>query len=165
MKVLVLSDSHSGISFMRRCVQALRPDAIIHLGDYYGDGQVIAEENPHIPMLQVPGNCDRFRMYMVKPEILCEVLGGVKLYMTHGHLHGVKSGIGRLLADARAENAAAVLYGHTHRADCHQQADGLWVLNPGSCCSSMGSCGLIEIEEKRITACRCLWQADLEEIL
>ena len=31
MKILVLSDSHSALSFMRRCVDAVHPDAIVHL--------------------------------------------------------------------------------------------------------------------------------------
>lgn len=44
MKILVLSDSHSAISFMRCCVEAVHPDAIVHLGDYFDDGQVLVEE-------------------------------------------------------------------------------------------------------------------------
>ena len=42
MKILVLSDSHSALSFMRRAVDAIKPDAIIHLGDHYDDGETIA---------------------------------------------------------------------------------------------------------------------------
>ena len=61
MKILVLSDSHSALRFMRSCVDAVKPDAIIHLGDHYDDAQALAEEYPHIPIHAVPGNCDRFR--------------------------------------------------------------------------------------------------------
>ena len=143
MKILVLSDSHSGISFMRQCVGRVRPDALIHLGDYFEDGAAIGEEFPHIPLHQVPGNCDRGRMLRHSPQILCYCVLGVKLYMTHGHLHNVKYDIGRLLADARAEGAQAALYGHTHVPDCHRQQDGLWVLNPGSCGSYGVSAGMI----------------------
>ncbi len=160
MKILVLSDSHSGISFMRRCVLAVKPDGVVHLGDYYEDGSVLASENPGIPFYQVPGNCDRGRI--LSPEVLCISICGVRLYMTHGHLHQVKYDLGALLAQARASQADAVLYGHTHSADCHREADGLWVLNPGSCGSWGGSCGMIEIEKGKITACRILRQADLE---
>ena len=35
MKILVLSDSHSTLSFMRLCIQSLCPDAVVHLGDHY----------------------------------------------------------------------------------------------------------------------------------
>ncbi len=131
MKILVLSDSHSALSFMYRCVQTIKPDAIIHLGDYFDDGQALHEAFPEIPSYQVPGNCDRYRCPPGQPEILAEQIGGVTLYLTHGHLHRVKSGTGGLLASARESGAAAVLYGHTHQADCRQEPDGLWVLNPG----------------------------------
>ena len=164
MKILVLSDSHSGLSFMRRCIRAVKPNAVVHLGDHYDDGQAIAEENPHIPMHRVPGNCDQYRMLRYEPEVLCYEVLGVRLYMTHGHKHRVKSGLYALLADARAANAQAALYGHTHIADCHLEEDGLWVLNPGCCGSAGGSAGLIETENGTITACRILQQEDLEEI-
>ena len=58
--------------------------------------------------------------------------------------------------------AQAALYGHTHRADCHQEEDGLWVLNPGSCGSYGGSVGLITIENGQVTQCTILDQKDLE---
>lgn len=164
MKILVLSDSHSGLRFMRECVSAVKPDAIVHLGDYYGDGTAIAEENPRIPVHQVPGNCDKYRKPLNAPEVLCYPVCGVKLYMTHGHTHRVKYGIGALLADARRCGVQAALYGHTHLADCHQEPDGLWVLNPGACGSYSGSAGVIETDGEKITACRIIGQAELEEM-
>ena len=163
MKILVLSDSHAGLSFMRRCIRAVRPDAMIHLGDHFGDGEAMAEENPHIPMHQVPGNCDLYRMMRYEPPVRCYDVCGVRLFMTHGHEQKVKQTLVKLLADARQMGAQAALYGHTHTADCRREADGLWVLNPGSCGSSGGSVGLIETENGTITACRILRQADLEE--
>lgn len=163
MKILVLSDSHAGKIFMRRAIRVIKPDAVIHLGDYFEDAETIAEENPNIRFHMVPGNCDRNRMLRYAPEVLCYDVGGVRLYMTHGHNHEVKRTLVRLLADARAMNAAAALYGHTHCPDCHREDDGLWVLNPGACGSTGGSVGLIETENSMIKACRLLWQADLEE--
>lgn len=161
MKILVLSDSHAALSFMRLAVKAVKPDAIIHLGDYYDDGEVIAEENPEIPVHQVPGNCDRFRCDPHLPQFLCYDIGGVRMYMTHGHLHAVKSSQYRLLAEARSMNAKAVLYGHTHVAQCYREEDGLWVLNPGTCGSTGGSVGLIVTDNGEVTSCRILRQADL----
>ena len=162
MTILVLSDSHSTLRFMRQCVQAVKPNALIHLGDYYDDGQNIAQEYPHIPFYRMPGNCDKFRAPKWAPVQLCCEIGGVRLFMTHGHNHSVKLTRGRLLADARAEGAKAALYGHTHCADCHQEADGLWVFNPGSCGSFGGSVGLMEVEKETIKSCRILGQEDLE---
>ena len=163
MKLLVLSDSHSALRLMRLCVERIKPDAIIHLGDHYDDAEALAEDYPHIPMHRVPGNCDRFRCPPGTHEVLCYDVGGVRLYMTHGHRHNVKYDLSKLLADARSMKAAAVLYGHTHIADCRQEADGLWVLNPGSCGHGGGSAGLVETQEGKITACRLLMPAELEE--
>ena len=162
MRILVFSDSHSGLSFMRFAVKATKPDAVVHLGDYYDDGETMAEENPHILFHQVPGNCDRCRFVGMKPEILCYPVCGVKLFMTHGHVQNVKFGIGRLLSDAKEAGAQAALYGHTHVADCFCDDSGMWVLNPGSCGSSGGSVGIIETENNEILSCRILRRDELE---
>lgn len=164
LKILVLSDSHASLSFMRLCVKTTRPDHVVHLGDHYDDAQALAEENPHIRFHAVPGNCDRFRCDPTLPQTLCYCVGGVKFYMTHGHLHGVKSGIGALLQDARRQMCAAALYGHTHKAYCEQLEDGLWVMNPGTCGTYGGSAGIIEIADERISACYLVQQADLDKM-
>ena len=164
MRILVLSDSHSGMSFMRECVRTLKPDAMIHLGDYYDDALALKEEYPHILFYQVPGNCDRYRCPPGAHEILILPVCGVPLYMTHGHRHQVKMTTSLLIRDARESRVDAVLYGHTHIPDCHQEPDGLWVLNPGSCCSWGGSVGLIETNDGKIAGCRILELADLEDI-
>lgn len=162
MKILVFSDSHSSLRFMRRCVEKIKPDAVVHLGDYYDDGEALAEAYPHIPLHQVAGNCDKYRSPVNARLMLCYEVGGVKLYMTHGHLHRVKQGIGGLLADVRKLGAQAVLYGHTHIPDCHRETDGLWVLNPGSAGSSAG---VIETDGQAITACYLLTETTLEELV
>ncbi len=163
VKLLVLSDSHSALRFMRRCIDVLRPDAVVHLGDYYDDGRAMAEEYPQIPFYQVPGNCDRYRCPPDQAQTLRLTLGGVQLFLTHGHLQGVKMSRCRLLHEARQWEVQAVLYGHTHHPDCHQEADGVWVLNPGSC-GYDSSAGLIEIQNAKITGCRILRQGELEDI-
>ena len=161
MKILVLSDSHSSMSFMCRCVDVVSPHAIVHLGDHFDDGQALKEEYPGIPFYQVPGNCDRYRCMPGQPEILIQRVCGVELYMTHGHKHSVKSYLGALLRDARASKAQAALYGHTHVADCHCEADGLWVLSPGSCGYFGGSAGIIEVRDGKILTCRLITDKEL----
>lgn len=165
MKILVLSDSHAAMSFMRLCIERVKPDFLVHLGDYFDDGQTIGEEYPDIPLFQVPGNCDKYRCPPFQPEMLIQRIDGVQLYMTHGHRHRVKQDIGMLLRDAKASKADAVLYGHTHVANCYQDLEGLWVLNPGSCGYFGGSAGLIETKDKKILSCRILRQEDLEDML
>ncbi len=164
MKILVLSDSHSALRFMYSCMDAVKPQAVVHLGDHYDDGETLKESYPGIAFYQVPGNCDRYRCPPNVPQILVDRVCCVDLYMTHGHRHNVKLYLGALERDARVCRVQAVLYGHTHAADCRQEEDGLWVLNPGSCGYGGGSAGLIETENGKIKSCRILRQEDLEEL-
>lgn len=165
MKILVLSDSHASLRFMRACVAAVKPQAVVHLGDHFDDGQVIVQENPHIPVHQVPGNCDRYRMLQNQPEVLCYDVAGARLMMTHGHRHNVKMTLSLLLADARRSRAAAVLYGHTHIPDVHREEDGLWVINPGACGYGGGSAAVLRIENGTIETCELIGEKELEEML
>lgn len=162
MKILVMSDSHSSIRLMRLAVQKVKPDAIVHLGDYFDDGEIIQEEFPHIRFYQVPGNCDRYRCPPSAREILILPVCGVSLYMTHGHRHQVKTHLGLLLRDARASKVDAVLYGHTHIPNCYQEPDGLWVLNPGSCGYGGGTVAVMDVNDGKITGCNLLWHENLE---
>ena len=164
MKILVLSDSHSGMRFMRQCVETIKPQAVVHLGDYYDDGETLKELYPHIELHQVPGNCDRYRCPPWVHAVLRYDVCGVRLFMTHGHRHNVKFDTAWLLADARSKQAAAVLYGHTHVADCRRESDGLWVLNPGSSGYGGGSAGIIEVENGKILSCRNYRYGDEEEL-
>lgn len=77
MTILVFSDSHSSLRFMRMCIEAVRPDVMIHLGDYFDDGEAMKEEYPGIRLYQVPGNCDRYRCPPDQPEICIDRIGGV----------------------------------------------------------------------------------------
>ena len=131
MKILVLSDSHSSLYFMRAAIAKVRPNAVVHLGDYYEDGEAMAQENPRILFHMVPGNCDQYRPGGLKPAVLCYNVCGLRLYMTHGHNHKVKLTQGLILKDARQAQAQAVLYGHTHRAKI-EELEGCTYLCPGN---------------------------------
>ena len=101
MKILVFSDSHSVCGFMKTCMEAVKPDAVIHLGDMVRDGEKLAQSYGGVPFFQVAGNCDRGRVLPEVPEILVEKLGSVKIYMTHGHLQGVKLFLDKLILDGQ----------------------------------------------------------------
>ena len=161
MKILIMSDSHSALSYMCRCIEAVEPDVLIHLGDHYDDGEAIAQEYPDLRMYQVPGNCDRYRCPADLPLVKLITVDGVRLLITHGHLHKVKLYIDALLRDGRAAGAQAVLYGHTHVKNCYREPDGLWVVNPGSCGYYGGTVALMETEQGRIRSCRILGEQDL----
>ena len=161
MKILVLSDSHAALGFMRRCIDAVKPDAVVHLGDHYDDGTAMAEEYPQIRFYQVPGNCDAHRGFIPDPETRLENLSGVRILMTHGHRHYVKQTLIRLVADARASRAGIVLFGHTHAAYCQLEQDGLLVMNPGSCGYFGGTAGLLEVHNGELLEYRILRETDL----
>lgn len=156
MTLLILSDSHGTLGYMRRCVAEICPDVLVHLGDVVEDAQKLHGEFPDVPMYQVPGNCD----YFYPPEldtVRIVTLEGVKLFLTHGHKHRVKEGSARLLQDARANAVHAVLYGHTHQEVCRQEEDGLWVVNPGSCGGILTrTAAVMELGDGKIHSCRLL---------
>lgn len=151
--------------FMRSCVETINPQAIVHLGDYYDDGQTLGELYPNIPLHQVPGNCDRYRCPPWVHTTVCYDVCGVRLYMTHGHKQGVKSSTAMMAAEARAMGAQAALYGHTHVAEVYQEDSGMWVMNPGTAGYGGGSAGLIETEKNTIISCRIITPENLEEFV
>ena len=127
MKLLVMSDSHGNISRMRYAVEREMPDVIIHLGDHISDARELRGMYPEPACYMVKGNCD---VNMAGETELFLNLGGVPVFITHGHRYSVKSGLGPLFKRARELQAAIALYGHTHQ-DMIWQASGLWLMNPG----------------------------------
>ena len=124
MKLLVLSDSHSSLRFMRLCMDKIKPDGVIHLGDYYDDGEVLKEEYPNVLFRQVPGNCDRFRCPPYVQEILIDRIFGVDFYLTHGHHHSPDN-------LPPLPQGTVFLSGHTH-VKLDKTEGGIRCLNPGS---------------------------------
>lgn len=153
MKILVMSDSHGTVAYARRAVELLRPDAMVHLGDHYADAQALAEAYPRIPLYCVPGNCDANRCPPEARSWLCCDVGGVRLFMAHGHEQWVKFTTARLEKQAASMNAQAALYGHTHLPD-RKQGDRMWIFNPGACGSREGTVGLIVTDGGKILDCR-----------
>lgn len=150
MKILVLSDSHGTMCSMENAVERERPDYIIHLGDYQRDARKLEEFYPEIPLISVPGNCDR--PLPGEQLTLLREFGGVRVLLTHGHAYGVKSGLLRMELAAREACAQVALFGHTHRAVC-EDLGGLWLLNPGASSGPRRTCGIVEISGGAVT-CR-----------
>jgi putative phosphoesterase len=102
-----------------------KPDIILHLGDHIGDAYELRRALPGVTLHAVAGNCDA----PGETERLL-TLEGVRVWMTHGHLFGVKGGLDGLISRARGLNANLALYGHTHIAS-NRRERGLWLMNPG----------------------------------
>ena len=72
----------------------------------------------------------------------------MRLFLTHGHLFGVKSGMSRLRLEANRVGANIALFGHTHRPFLEEDG-GVWYMNPGAARS--GRYGVIEITDGTFT--------------
>ena len=129
MRVAVFSDTHGVTSPMVQAVRNTMPDALVHLGDYERDAEVLLREFPDIPLYHVCGNCD----FAAKaPTRLAVQLGPVTAFLTHGHLYHVDySRVDSLVYAAQEAGAQLALYGHTHSA-LHRDVGGVKVVNPGT---------------------------------
>lgn len=130
MRIAVFSDSHGEYEKMAAALRGGGYDMVLHLGDYSRDAHELEAIFPNLPIKAVRGNCD-----MSSRDRDSDVLfaGDVKIYMTHGHKHQVKSGISRLVWAGREIGAHLVLFGHTHRA-LMETYHGIQFLNPGAVC-------------------------------
>lgn len=149
MKILVFSDSHRRMGLMIEAVKKERPDHIFFLGDHYQDGQELAAFYPRIPMNAVRGNCD----WGPGPDEKVVELEGVRFLLTHGHLHGAKSGQSGLISAGRQMRVDMVCYGHTHRAEYTPAGDGLWLFNPGTAggIGARAGYGVLIAEQGKVT--------------
>lgn len=148
MRILVVSDSHGRSSLLYEAIEA-EPTAaaVVFLGDGLREAEEVELAYPDRRFFLVCGNCDMGALST--PAVREERLGGVTVLMTHGHLFGVKSGVGALKREALTRGAQVVLYGHTHVPDVRYE-NGLYLLNPGSIAHS-GTYGVADVEAGRIT--------------
>jgi putative phosphoesterase len=146
MKILVVSDSHGDRESLLRAVSLEAPDLILHLGDHYSDCVPVREAFPGIPLRAVRGNCDRPGGEADWDEFVAE---GKRIFMTHGHLYGVKYKLDDIVNNAMLRGADILLFGHTHRAML-DEIDGLYVMNPGSVGASEHTFGTIMLTDGAI---------------
>ncbi len=141
MKIIIFSDSHKNFGAMTKAMEAQQTvDWIIHAGDVHRDVEDMEIMYPRIPLACVLGNNDYF-IHDVPTDRFFE-LGGVKIFLTHGHNYGVKYSLAKLLSRGRELGADIVIFGHTHRAHCEKIGD-ITLFNPGAAAQSYG---VLEIE-------------------
>ena len=128
MKILVFSDSHGETRSMLDAVSAENPGLILHLGDHERDCLPVRQCYPSIPCRAVRGNCDRRSGELDDDEF---VIAGKRIFMTHGHLYGVKTGLYLLKDAGLLRQADIILFGHTHRP-YSEVTGGVYIINPGS---------------------------------
>lgn len=148
MRILVLSDSHGGVTQMRQAVELTEPNHILFLGDCLPDADKLHRAFPDIPMTTVPGNCDWGSTD--EPERLLE-LRGKRILMMHGHTRNVKYTLMNATYAAREYGADILLFGHTHHAMVDNDGT-LWTMNPGSIGDrSAPTYGIITINDRALT--------------
>jgi len=110
-----------------------KTDVLIHCGDGVRDLEAIEGEllrrNPHIRIYAVRGNCDLTAFQY--PGTETANLNGVRALITHGHLYGVKHGLGPLAKAAADIGARLAFFGHTHQP-LAKEKHGVKLINPGS---------------------------------
>lgn len=147
MRILVLSDSHGNDANLRRALLAQpKAEIVIHLGDGEEEVRRARASFPEKMILQVRGNCDWGSDLPTAGEYTAD---GVKIFYTHGHRYGVKSGLYNAVCAARERKAQVLLFGHTHLALTDYE-DGLYILNPGSLNGWQPTYGTLDITPQGI---------------
>jgi len=122
MKIGVVSDTHG---LLRPEVLPLLAgvERILHLGDV-GDARILKHLGEIAPVTAVRGNIDTEGKCGRLPETEVLLIEGAYIYLLHD--------VGTLHLDPAAAKFAAVLYGHSHKADIRRHK-GVLYFNPGSC--------------------------------
>lgn len=148
MKILVISDTHGHLRNAIGLIQLIKPDRIIHLGDFSGDAIDIESIFERIPIDYVAGNCDFADSVSPQDKIL--KIQGKKIWITHGHHYQVKKNVETIIKVALEKNVDAVLFGHTHQ-QYHGIVQGIIMMNPGSLSIPKdgyhGGYGTVEIDD------------------
>ena len=132
MRVGVFSDSHGDHEALDELLERMGAlDAVCFLGDVARDAEHLRERlaaMPNQPVLYaVRGNNDYYSTCTLPWDLLIE-LGGVRIYMTHGHR---LVSLMNIAYKAQECGAQVALFGHTHQALC-ETVQGVLLLNPGS---------------------------------
>ncbi|MDQ0285466.1 putative phosphoesterase [Desulfofundulus luciae] len=155
MRIGVVSDTHGKVDRAIKLLNQLEPlDLVLHAGDYYHDGRLLAE-TLEVTVHAVAGNCD-FQTGGPGEEVL--ELAGKKVFLTHGHLYHVHFSLQKLLYRALELQVDVVVFGHTHVRYC-QMHEGILFFNPGSVYAPREGhdpgCGLLVIDGREIKPSFC----------
>lgn len=123
-QILVMSDSHG----LTRRVETIANRHEVDLKIHCGDSELSYDAKQLHNFTTVRGNCD-FDLSFPEDEIID--IDGLRLFVTHGHLYGIKRSLMQLQYRALEAEADIVLFGHSHVAYCNQIDQQLFI-NPGS---------------------------------
>lgn len=146
MLIGVVSDTHCINKYIQLAADKIKNvDILIHLGDNSSDIEQFKKIfNGEIYV--VDGNCDYRGEY---PKELIIDVNSKKIFLTHGDLYGVKSGLNNIFYKGKELGADIVLYGHSH-IEVIERVEDILIMNPGSVSIPKGkghSIGFIEIDD------------------
>ncbi len=145
MKAVVISDSHKNFNSILRIMDREQDiHLLIHAGDVQQDVDDIQSVWPEISLEYVLGNNDFFSPGVPNERLFS--FGGKRIFLTHGHLYGVKQSLAQIIQKAKILGADICIFGHTHLPYL-QKIQDIWVLNPGT---SSNSYATIVIENRKM---------------
>jgi len=164
MKILVISDTHDMVTDLKELLSRYSQEVglVIHLGDYPNDLIQFHPQYPHLNMVAVDGTgyeinfpVERILTLNNATALLSEgsvagvpIENEVKILIVHGHRHGVKTNLQRLVYYAQEKQVTACFFGHTHVSTIFEE-HGIFFMNPGSLAfprdGRHGRYGIVEI--------------------
>ena len=154
-KMFIASDIHGDAQTTEKLLRRYREsgaEKLVLLGDVlyhgprndlpegYAPKKVIELLNPFKnEILAVRGNCDVYSKLPLEESLQAE---DKSIFITHGHLYGVKSSTERLMYAGVEREADIILFGHTHEGLCEyvdEECFGrpFYLVNPGSIAQPM----------------------------
>jgi putative phosphoesterase len=121
MTIGVISDTH-GLLRPEAVAALAGVDHILHAGDV-GDPAILDRLRAIAPLTAIRGNIDVYDACATLPATEAVALAGRLFYLVHS--------LADLDIDPRAAGVAAVVSGHSHRAEMREHS-GVLYLNPGS---------------------------------
>ena len=145
--IAIFSDTHSsdGHELEGAALTAAREaETVIHAGDFTSEAALEAFQDECDLLYAVHGNADGAAVRDRLPTARVVEAGGVRFAVTHRR-DGGETGLAMF---GRSRDAAAVVFGHSHRPTVVETADAL-LLNPGSHADPRGNRpGFAVLEER-----------------
>ncbi len=160
MKIGIVSDSHGSTAAIDKMLAHPKAKGVtlwLHAGDVVPDAEYLAMVTEGEAEVRcVAGNSD-WPDVKAKMDDVIEAAGH-RIFLTHGHLYGVRFTTKMLCDAAEEEGCDIAVYGHTHVAEVSIGA--LTVLNPGSIArprdAMQGSFLIMELEAGKRPDCQLI---------
>lgn len=160
MKIGIVSDSHGSTAAVDKMLAHPASKGVtlwLHAGDVVPDAEYLEMVTKgEADVRYVAGNSD-WPDVSAKMDDVIEAAGH-RIFLTHGHLYGVRFTTKMLCDAAEEEGCDIAVYGHTHVAEVSTGA--LTVLNPGSVArprdAAQGSFLIMELEQGKRPHCQLI---------